>query len=325
MAVQAQHHSSNLIFLNHRNGEEEEQDFSLRSQAGEFLDQTNMLMFNNGSNQRKRGREANNLQFPLQSQFPQVIDLSLLHNHHHHSPSNMVYTGLRLSSGEDQIQNISNSFQQNSHHHRNLVFTSSDDVVAAHINIQSEELKEFLHTQAEELRRTLAEKRRMHYKALICAVEEPVIRKLREKEAEIEIATRLHNELEARDAQLRAEAQAWQARARAQETAAASLQAQLHQAVNIRRGGGVSAQVSRGAEEEPLCVAGISGLDDAESAYVDPERMRRPRCKGCRKREATVVMLPCRHLSICPECDRTALVCPLCLTLRNSSVEAILC
>ncbi|KAG2270217.1 hypothetical protein Bca52824_064772 [Brassica carinata] len=92
---------------------------------------------------------------------------------------------------------------------------------------------------------------------------------------------------------VRAEAQAWQARASAQEAAATSLQAQLQQAVDMRGGGGVWAQDGR-AEEEGLL-------------------------------EATVVMLPCRHLSICPECDRTALACPLCLTLRNSSVEAILC
>ncbi|CAE5959071.1 unnamed protein product [Arabidopsis arenosa] len=314
MALQAQHHSSNLIFFNKRNGKEKEDNFTLQSQAGDFLDQTNML-YNNGSfNQRKRRRETNNHQFlPMQShQFPQVIDLSLLHNHNH-PPSNMVHTGLRLFSGEEQTQKIS--------HQLSFVSDSSEDVFAAYINRQSEELDEFLHAQADEIRRTLAEKRKRHYNALLGAVEEPLVRKLREKEAEIERATRRHNELVARDSQLRAEVQAWQERAKTHEAAAASLQAQLQQAVNRCAGEHVSAQDSRAAEEG---TAGISGLDDAESVYVDPERMRRPSCKACRKREATVVLLPCRHLSICPECDRTALACPLCLTLRNSSVEAIL-
>ena len=84
-----------------------------------------------GSNQRKRRRETNNHQLlPMQShQFPQVIDLSLLHNYNH-PPSNMVHTGLRLFSGEDQAQKISHL---------------SEDVFAAHINRQSEELDEFLH------------------------------------------------------------------------------------------------------------------------------------------------------------------------------------
>lgn len=150
------------------------------------------------------------------------------------------------------------------------------------------------------------------------------MRKLREKEAEIERATHRHNELVAREAQMRSDVQAWQERAKAQEAAAVSLQAQLQQAVD--NCGGVSAHDSRAAEEGLLCAAaGISGLDDAESAYVDPERVRWPSCKACREREATVVVLPCRHLSICPGCDRTALACPLCLTLRKSSVEPILC
>ncbi|AEE31523.1 SBP (S-ribonuclease binding protein) family protein [Arabidopsis thaliana] len=312
MAVQAQHHSSNLLFLNKRNGKEKEHsNFTLQSQAaGDFLDQTNMLFNNGSSNQRKRRRETNNHQLlPMQShQFPQVIDLSLLHNYNH-PPSNMVHTGLRLFSGEDQAQKISHL---------------SEDVFAAHINRQSEELDEFLHAQAEELRRTLAEKRKMHYKALLGAVEESLVRKLREKEVEIERATRRHNELVARDSQLRAEVQVWQERAKAHEDAAASLQSQLQQAVNQCAGGCVSAQDSRAAEEGLLCTT-ISGVDDAESVYVDPERVKRPNCKACREREATVVVLPCRHLSICPGCDRTALACPLCLTLRNSSVEAIFC
>lgn len=102
-----------------------------------------------GINQRKRGREMNNheLLLPLQShQFPQVIDLSLLHNHNHPSPSSMVYTGLRLSSGEEQTQRISDWFQQTSHR-QNLVSNSSEDVFAAHINKRSEELNAFLHVQ----------------------------------------------------------------------------------------------------------------------------------------------------------------------------------
>ncbi|XP_010461100.1 PREDICTED: probable BOI-related E3 ubiquitin-protein ligase 2 [Camelina sativa] len=326
MAVQAhQHHSSNLILHNKRNGKDKEQDLSLQSQT--VFEQTNMLFNYGGCNQRKRGRETKDhhhqvlllpqqshhqvLLLPQQShhQLPQVIDLSLLQHNYNHTTasSNMVHTGLRLSSGDDHTQKI----------RPNLFSGSFEGVLSAHYNWQSEELDELLRSQAEELRRTLVERRKKHYKALIGAVEEPLVRKLKEKEAEIERATRRHNELVARESQLRAEAEAWQGRAKAQEAAAASLQAQLHQAVN--KCGGVS------AEEGLVLGAEISGVDDAESAYVDPERMKRPTCKACRKMEATVVMLPCRHMSICPGCDRTALACPLCLTLRSSSVEAILC
>lgn len=51
----------------------------------------------------------------------------------------MVYTGLRLSSGEDQAQKISN--------HLNFVSDSPEDMFAAHMNRQSEELEAFLRAQ----------------------------------------------------------------------------------------------------------------------------------------------------------------------------------
>ncbi|PPS04189.1 hypothetical protein GOBAR_AA16472 [Gossypium barbadense] len=168
-----------------------------------------------------------------------------------------------------------------------------------------------------ELRRTLAEKRNRHYHALLAAVEESVARRLREKEAEVEKATRRNAELEACSAQLSVEVQVWQAKARAQEATATSLQAQLQQAM-IGCGAAAVTQDSRRGEE------GIEGqAEDAESAYVDPERMvsSGPSCKACRTRVASVVLLPCRHLCLCTECDRVAQACPLCLAVRNSSVE----
>ncbi|XVF10955.1 hypothetical protein REPUB_Repub07fG0227800 [Reevesia pubescens] len=309
------------------------------------------MFFNNGSNDnnninntnnnntRKRGREVAGApatittpinSFSLQTQPPQLIDLSQLHQ------PNVVSTGLRLSFGTDQQQNLQQNQNQNQRfqqqqHQQNLVSNSSaflsivSDDLGTQIKRQREELDQFLQAQGEELRRTLAEKRHRHYRALLGAAEESVARRLREKEAEVEKATRRNAELEARAAQLSVEAQVWQAKARAQEATAASLQAQLQQA--IMSGGAVTAQDSRRGEEGLNCAGGVEGqAEDAESAYVDPERYAAsgPACKACRTRVASVVLLPCRHLCLCTECDRVAQACPLCLTVRNSSVEVFL-
>lgn len=150
-------------------------------------------------------------------------------------------------------------------------------------------------------------------------MEESVARRLREREAEVEKATRRNAELEARAAQLSVEAQVWQAKARAQEATAVSLQAQLQQAMSGGGGGGDGVDGGN--------LAGIEGqADDAESAYVDPDRvvMLGPSCKACRKRVASVVLLPCRHLCLCTDCDQVVQTCPLCLSQRNSSVEVYL-
>lgn len=360
MAVQAQY-PSNILLLN-RNIQEGKKilgnnDYSLQPQpggggvggGGGFLDQSHMIFNNNGVgvNPRKRSREvaattptttttaANNMNsfsFSLQNhhhqsqqnhnQNHQLIDLSQLQNQQHHP--NVVSTGLRLSFG-DQTQHHLQQQQQQHHqqqiqqHQPSILSLLSEDF-ALQLKQQSDELNYFLHAQGEQLRRTLAEKRQRHYRTLLGAAEEAVARRVREKEAAVEKAARRNAELEARAAQLSAEAQAWQAKARAQEAQAASLQAQIHQAIS---GGGSQQQDREGAG---LGCAG-GDAEDSESAYVDPVSERRfnsPSCKLCRARAASVVLLPCRHLCVCTECDGVVQACPVCLSLRSASVEVYL-
>ncbi|KAK7330849.1 hypothetical protein VNO77_25053 [Canavalia gladiata] len=334
MAVQAQY-PSNVLFLSSRNAQEGH-DYSLQPQPGSLLNHSHMLYNDNGSNNdnnnsRKRGREdaalphtntittPSNLinPFSLQSHPPQLIHLSQLHNHQH----NVVSTGLRLSFDDQQQQTLQLHQHQSHPTSQSSAFLSLlSQGFASQIKQQRDEIDQFLQAQGDQLRRTLAEKRQRHYRALLTAAEEAVARRLREKEVEVEKATRKNAELEARAAQLSVEAQVWQAKARAQEATAASLQAQLQQTIMCHggedaAGGGVSCAVEGQAE-------------DAESAYVDPERVvvaaARPKCRGCGKRVASVVVLPCRHLCICTECDAHFRACPVCLTLKNSTVEVFL-
>ncbi|GMJ15088.1 hypothetical protein like AT1G32740 [Hibiscus trionum] len=319
MAVQAQY-PSNVLGLN-RSGQEGN-EFPLPQQAGGvFLDQPHVFLNNTN---RKRGREVAGAavtmapmnSFSLQTQPTQLIGVSQLHH------PNVVSTGLRLSSGDRQQK-----LQQN----QNLVsdssaFMGSDDL-ATQIKRQRDELDHFLQAQGDELRRTLAEKRQRHYRELLEAAEESVARRLREKEAEVEKAKQRNVGLEARVAQLSAEAQLWQAKARTQVAMAASLQAQLQQAIMSGGGAVVTRDNMRGEEGQKCGGGGLEAqAEDAESAYVDPECMvaSTPSCKACRTRVAAVLLLPCRHLCLCAECDRVAQACPVCLTFRNSSVEVFL-
>lgn len=328
MAVQAQY-PSNVLFLNRSVQEGNNplgNDYSLQPQPGgggggyHHLDQSTTMIFTNGvggSNPRKRGRESsvNNQIFPHH----QLIDLTQLHT----TPPqpNAVSTGLRLSSGEQQQlrhhqqQQLQNhqSQQQTLSPQSSLLSSSpvlSEDL-AAQIRRHRDEIDHLLHAQGDQLRRTLEEKRQRHYRALLGAAEESAARRMREKEAEVEKAARRNAELEARAAQLMLEAQAWQSRARAQEAAAAALQAQLQHAIIGSVEGGE--ELGSGGE-----------ADDAASEYVDPDRVvvaSGPSCKACRKRVASVVVLPCRHLCLCTECGSMAQACPLCLSFRESSVE----
>ncbi|KAG5228774.1 hypothetical protein OIU76_018190 [Salix suchowensis] len=346
MAVQAQY-PSNALLLN-RNGQDGH-DYSLQPQPGGYLDQSHMLLDNGGGNHpRKRGRaaptattkttEINKLCMQPQTQpqplsTTQLIDLSQLHNHRGYHPQpnpNVVSTGLRLSFGDQQQQQNHQYQQQNfgTSTCQSSAFLSSSEDFSTQIKRQRDEIDQFLQAQGEQLRRSLAEKRQRHYRELLGAAEESIARRLREREAEVQKATSKNAELVARATQLSMEAQFWQAKARTQELTATSLQAQLQQAMM----NGVAVQDSRRGDDGLGCSGGVEGqgqAEDAESAYVDPDRVTvvpgRPSCKSCRKRMASVVLLPCRHLCVCTECDQVVQACPLCLHVRNSSVEVFLC
>ncbi|CAN4099726.1 unnamed protein product [Withania somnifera] len=339
MAVQSQYPSNVHLF----NRTVQERKSPLGNDAGgSILDHTQML-FNPGggfNHSCKRRREVSatigtntevNPLMSMQSQ-PQLIDLTQLHKHPQQQP-NVVSTGLRLASGEQlqqhQQHQLQQQYQKKQQRYQHSLSPQSSQSSAFYsiltedmctiIKQHHDEIEQFLHVQREQLRRTLEEKRRTHYRALLGTAEESMARQLKEKEAEVGKAVRRNAELEARVAQLSAEAQAWQARTRAEELTAATLQAQLQQA--IMKGGGCNAHLPEGD-------VAAGEAEDAESAYIDPDRVVesiRPSCKACRKRVASVVLLPCRHLCVCTDCDVVVQACPLCLSVRSSSVEVFLC
>ncbi|KAK4761614.1 hypothetical protein SAY87_029498 [Trapa incisa] len=340
MAVQAQYPSNSLL---NRKGQEGRivMDCWLQQQPGggggdggggegRFLDhhhQRHVLFTSRGTEDtvtdtRKRGRGAsdtiaatNPLTLKQQLQPSQLINLSLLHRNNP-IPHHLVSTGLRLSSSKDHHQ-----------HQQSLLLPEpvssissliSHEDFAAHLKQQRDEMDQYLLLQGEQLRRILAEKRQRHLHALLSAAKVAMLRRLREKEEEVEKATRRNAELEAQAAQLRAEAQEWQAIARAEEAAAASLHARLQQAII----GGVHNRTPT-EEEDGRCRG--QDAEDAESIYEDSDRVAAVPpglfCRSCRRKPSAVVLLPCRHLCLCTMCDGAVATCPVCLTGRVSSIE----
>lgn len=177
------------------------------------------------------------------------------------------------------------------------------------------------HGQGEQLRRAMADRMRRHNRAILVKADQSAARRLREKAAEAEREARRGAELEERLAHLRGEAAAWQAKALSEQAAAVTLHAQLQQAAAAAR-----------ASVEELAAGDAGPAESSSSAYVDPRRTGPSdrACLGCRFRPASVVLLPCRHLSLCGECFAAgdadaAMACPVCLCVRTGSVEAILC
>ncbi|KAJ0769591.1 putative transcription factor C2H2 family [Helianthus annuus] len=300
MAVQAHYHHphpSNLLHL-HRNNDCSFVD----DQASNQILFTDFPGNNNGSNNsRKVIREID---------IDMNQSMSLLHQHQQQQQQFRNHQNVDVSTGLRLAHSVSSQCSA-------LSFLS--DELSSQINQQRDEIDRFLHAQGEELRRMLANKRHADYCSLLRAAESSIMSRMKEKDTEVEKAKRRNVELEARAAHLSAEAQVWEARARAQELEAVALQSQLEQAIVSRSAG------SSLAEREGVglrCAA--DDVEDAESAYVDPERVvlvSGPGCKACGKRVASVVLLPCRHLCVCTECDGVVSSCPSCLSFRSSSIE----
>ncbi|KAG8071911.1 hypothetical protein GUJ93_ZPchr0006g41894 [Zizania palustris] len=265
--------------------------------------------------------------FTLQPQrSTSFVNMAHLHNSVLPSPSRapatFVSTGLRLALDEQQKQQ-----QQASKRLKALCCPSSpsplasfSDELAAQMKQQDEELNRFIQEQGEQLRRALADRVRRHNRALLVAADRSAARRLKAKALEAEREARRGAELEERLARLRNEAASWQAKALSEQAAAVNLHAQLQQAA--------AAAAARASGDELR--GGDSGpAESSSSAYVDPRRARPDRaCLTCHLRPVTVVLLPCRHLSLCGDCfaaDDVAMACPVCHSVRTGGVEVILC
>ncbi|WOL06120.1 BOI-related E3 ubiquitin-protein ligase 1-like [Canna indica] len=229
-------------------------------------------------------------------------------------PPAIVSTGLGLSfeEGHQQRPNLLRSCSPSS-----LLSPILSEELAAHVSQQKDEIERILHAQGQQLRRALAQTQRRHHVSLFGAAEESTARRLREKEAELERAARTSGELENRLARLRTELMAWQSMAVINQKKVASLRAQLQ----LAEAAAASRRVGACGESSPP-------VEDAESIFVDPERVEPERaCRACWVRPASVVLLPCRHLCLCDACDgegHPAELCPVCRCVRTGSVRVFL-
>lgn len=169
------------------------------------------------------------------------------------------------------------------------------------------------------MRQSILEKVQTSQLQTISIVEEKVLQKLRQKEAEVESINKKNMELEERMEQLTVEAGAWQQRARYNENMITALKFNLQQ---------VYAQ-SRDSKEG----CGDSEVDDTASCCngrtLDFHLLSRERndmkeimtCKACRVKEVCMLLLPCKHLCLCKECESKLSFCPVCQSSKFIGME----
>ncbi|XP_010263518.1 PREDICTED: probable BOI-related E3 ubiquitin-protein ligase 2 [Nelumbo nucifera] len=220
-----------------------------------------------------------------------------------------VSTGLGLSLDDRRITSSGDS----------PLFSLLDDDIDRELQRQEAEMDRFVKVQGERMRQAILEKVQVNQLQTFSIAEERILQKLREKEAEVEDINKKNTELEERMKQLNMEAGAWHHRAKCNENMITTLKFNLQQ---------VFAQ-SRDSKEG----CGDSEVDDTASCRnggsVDFQLVGKENkdlkelmtCKVCRVNEVCMLLLPCRHLCLCKECESKLSFCPLCQSSKFIGME----
>ncbi|KAJ8538091.1 hypothetical protein K7X08_014631 [Anisodus acutangulus] len=193
------------------------------------------------------------------------------------------------------------------------------DDIERELQRQDAEIDRYIKVQGDRLRQAILEKVQANQIQAITYVEEKVLQKFREKESEVDDINKKNMELELRMEQLALEANAWQQRAKYNENLINTLE------VNLQH---VYAQ---GRDSKGGC--GDSEVDDTASCCNgratnlhllcrDSKEMKElMTCRVCRANEVCMLLLPCKHLCLCKECESKLSLCPLCQSTKYIGME----
>ncbi|CAI9092943.1 OLC1v1028319C3 [Oldenlandia corymbosa var. corymbosa] len=274
----------------------------------------------------KRSREAE----VIASQ--QKLQISLNNNIYHDEMDrtaripcqNPVSTGLRLSY-DDEEHNSSVTSASGSMTAASSIIWSANDNIRAELDRQREEFDQYIKTQEEFFTKGIRDMKKRHMASFLSAIEKGVGKKLHEKDLELENINRKNKELAERMKQVAADAQQWCYRAKYNESVVNILKANLQQAL-------------QGAADQGKEGFGDSENDDAASCIDPNNHLNMPSgsgklsaavrgnmiCRTCKKKEVSVLLMPCRHLCLCIDCEGLVSVCPVCQMFTTGSVQVYL-
>ncbi|XP_062116252.1 BOI-related E3 ubiquitin-protein ligase 1-like isoform X2 [Humulus lupulus] len=231
---------------------------------------------------------------------------------------NPVSTGLKLSYEEEEHNSSVTSASENFKAVLPVISSVSDNL-KVEIDQQKEEFDQFIKAQEEKIFKGVMEMRQRQTVSFLNAVEKGVTRKLHEKETEIENMNRKNKELMDRIKQITMEVQTWHYKAKYNESVINFLKSNLQQVI---------AQGAMHVKEG----CGDSEVDDAAS-YTNMNHLgalnvsgsgvpNKPiNCRACKVREVSILLLPCRHLCMCKDCEALIDVCPVCNVVKTASVQ----
>ncbi|XP_059656139.1 E3 ubiquitin-protein ligase BOI-like [Cornus florida] len=237
---------------------------------------------------------------------------------------NPVSTGLRLSCDDDERNSSVTSASENLTATPPIIL-SFGDTIRNELNRQEKEVDQYIKIQEENLAKGMRDINQRHMTSFLSALEKCISKKIHEKDLEIENINRKNRELAERMKQAAVEAQNWQHRAKYNESVVEVLKNNLQQAI------------SQGADQGKEGF-GDSEIDDDAASYINPNnhlglqggpgktsfRKDNMICRACKAKEVCILLMPCRHLCLCKDCDGLINICLVCQEMKTSSIQVYL-
>ncbi|KNA25753.1 hypothetical protein SOVF_004150 [Spinacia oleracea] len=223
-----------------------------------------------------------------------------------------VSTGLKLSYGEEEHNSSISSAGEN-------VMVNLSSMLSRNDNLQTEfarqgdEFDQYIRIQEENIKKGIAELKHRHTVSLLNALEKEVSHKIHEKDIEIETLNQRNKELMEKIRQIALEAQSWHLRAKQNESLVNILKNNINQVV--LQGG--NTLLKEGCDESIADDAASSCNQNVPESSSCKEMVH---CKACKSKEVSVLLLPCRHLCLCTDCDGFLDICPVCRVKKAGSL-----
>lgn len=157
----------------------------------------------------------------------------------------------------------------------------------------------------------------------LSSIEKGVVKKLHEKEIEIDNINRKNKELTERIKHVSVEVQSWNYKAKYNESVVNFLKNNLQQ---VTARGSVYGKEGYGDSEE-----------DDTASFTNPKRCKfiggsgnsvptemQINCRMCNVKQVSVMLLPCRHLCLCKDCEGSMDECPLCGITKTTSIQVFM-